>query len=144
MQNMFLHDDDFAHLMQFHTKDIIDLLIQKGEFFSILTNITEVHFDPELPPEIIETFKPITLFSIAEYTYESCSTDDEYFYFEAGFGEQNITSYITIPLSSIIQIIVQESPIFINLSIKEKKEENINTSTNIFLSNPENKKLLKK
>ncbi len=144
MKNNFLHDRDFANLMEFHIKEIIELLIQKGKFFSILTNIADVYFEPQLPEHITKTFKPMTLFYIAEYTFESSSIDNEFFYFETGFGEENIGSYVTVPLSSIIQIIVDDSPIFINLSVKEKREKSIKKSTNIFLSNPENKKLLKK
>ena len=144
MENNFFSTQGFVSLMELHIKDIIELLLKDGQYFSILTHISDVHFEPKLPEKISETFKPITLFYIAEYTFESSSVDDEFFYFETGFGEENIGSFITIPLSSIIQIIVNDSVIFINLSTKEKKEKSINKSTNIFLSNPENKKLLKK
>ncbi len=142
MANNFINDHDFSDLMGFHIRDIIELLLNKGEFFSVLTNIADISFDPPLPAEICDDFKPITLFVIAEYTFESCSIDDENLYFEAGFGHQNIGSFITIPLNSIVQIIIENTPIFINLSLKQKskkRDNNIDKSTNIFLSNPENK-----
>ncbi|MCH9812552.1 MAG: hypothetical protein K0U47_01250 [Epsilonproteobacteria bacterium] len=146
MTHNFLHDQDFSALMVFHIRDIIDLLLQKGEFFSILTNISEITFDPILPHEIAQDFKPITLFVIAEYTFESCTMDEENLYFEAGFGHQNVGSFVTIPLSSIVQIVLENTPIFINLSHKMKqadKQSDIDKSTNIFLKNPENKAFAK-
>jgi hypothetical protein len=142
-----LGDVEFSNLMRVHIQDIIELLLNRGEFFSILTNIHNVTFEPPLPEHISKNFKPITLFVIAEYTFESCSLDENFLYFEAGFGEENIGSLITIPLGSIVQIIIGETPVFINLSLEQNKEEKDNAvkkSTNIFLSNPENKKILKK
>ncbi len=146
MNNNFFSDYDFSELMTFHMRDIVEMLLQKGEFFSILTNIEDVVFDPILPDEISSDFKPITLFVVSEYTFESCSIDEENLYFEAGFGAQNIGSYITIPLGSIVQILLDNTPVFINLAKKQgstRKKKNIDKSTNIFLNNPKNKGLLK-
>lgn len=141
-----LHDQDFAKLMEVQVSELIDLLLQKGVFFSILTNIQDTTFDPMLPHEITQEFKPITLFVIAEYTFESCHFDDENLYFEAGFEAQNIGSVVTVPLSSIVQVIVENTPIFINLSHKHRmkdRQADVETSTNIFLSNPKNKEFVK-
>ena len=142
-----LTDKAFSNLMKRHIYEIIDLLLSRGEFFSILTHIDRVDFDPPLPDHIRDSFKPITLFVVAEYTFESSSLDDQNLYFEAGFGAENIGSFVTVPLSSIVQIILNETPIFINLALEDKeddKEDGIKKSTNIFLSNPKNKKVLKK
>ena len=142
----FLADYDFSELMVFHQRDIIEMLLSKGMFFSILTHIDEIIYEPLLPAEISDNFKPITLFVISEYTFESCSVDDDNLYFEAGFGHQNVGSYVTIPLNSIVQILLEDTPIFINLAIRQKKKEkdtSIETSTNIFLSNPKNKDFVK-
>ena len=142
----FLADYDFSELMVFHQRDIIEMLLSKGIFFSILTHIDEIIYEPLLPAEISDNFKPITLFVISEYTFESCSVDDDNLYFEAGFGHQNVGSYVTIPLNSIVQILLEDTPIFINLAIRQKKKEkdtSIEASTNIFLSNPENKGFVK-
>ncbi len=147
MVQQFLRDHEFHDLMLLHIREIIDLLLAKGVYFSILTNISEISFDPVLPSEITDQFKPITLFVIAEYTFETCSFDEENLYFEAGFGHQNVGSFVTVPLSAIVQIIVEDTPIFINLSIPpehQPKKADIEKSTNIFLSNPENAELLKK
>ncbi len=146
MAQRILGDSEFSHLMKMHISEILELLMQRGQFFSILTNIANITFEPPLPSEISKHFKPITLFVIAEYTFESSSIDDDYLYFEAGFGQENIGSVVTIPLNSIVQILIEETPIFINLAMElvtEKKEENVKKSTNIFLSNPENKGLIK-
>jgi len=146
MAQRILGDSDFSYMMKTHIAEILELLMQRGQFFSILTNITNVAFDPQLPAEITSHFKPITLFVIAEYTFESSSIDDDYLYFEAGFGQENIGSVVTIPLNSIVQILIEETPIFINLAMElvmEKKEENVKKSTNIFLSNPKNKGFIK-
>lgn len=146
MIKSFLQDYDFSELMVFHQRDIIEMLLQKGVFFSILTHIDEITYDPILPPEISSNFKPITLFVISEYTFESCSIDDNNLYFEAGFGHQNVGSFVTIPLNSIVQIVLEDTPIFINLSQRQKRRDNnsdVEASTNIFLSNPENKGFVK-
>jgi hypothetical protein len=147
MVQQLLRDHDFHELMILHIKEIIDLLLSKEVYFSILTNIADIKFDPVLPSEITQSFKPITLFVIAEYTYETCSFDEGNLYFEAGFGHQNVGSFVTVPLHSIVQIIIEDTPIFINLSVPPEhkpKKADVEKSTNIFLSNPENKKLLKK
>ncbi len=146
MAQRILGDSEFSQLMKMHIAEILELLMQRGQFFSILTNITNISFEPALPAEITSNFKPITLFVIAEYTFESSSIDDEFLYFEAGFGQQNVGSVVTVPLNSIVQILIEETPIFINLAMElvpEKKEESVKKSTNIFLSNPENKGLIK-
>ncbi len=147
MAQRILGDSEFSQLMKMHIAEILELLMQRGQFFSILTNISNITFDPPLPAEITSNFKPITLFVVAEYTFESSSLDDDFLYFEAGFGQQNVGAIVTIPLNAIVQILIEETPIFINLSMEpqgKKKEQSIKKSTNIFLSNPENKGLIKR
>lgn len=147
MFNDLLHDEDFALMMQKHIADTLEFLLKKGYFFSILTNIEYVSFEPSLPSEISSSFRPITLFMISEYTFETCKITDEALYFEAGFGSENFGSYVRVPLYAIVQIILQETPILINLSVYEPKQDakqsKIEKSTNIFLSEPENQNLLK-
>jgi hypothetical protein len=99
-----------------HSKETIELLLDKGIFFSILVNINEVEFNPELPEYIKKSFKPITLFTLAGFTYETIEIDDEFLEFEAGFGSENIGSLVKVPLHSIIQILIEDTPIYINLS----------------------------
>ena len=41
--------------------------------------------------------------------------DGENLYFEAGFGPENFASTVSIDISNVIQIIVEDTPIFINV-----------------------------
>ncbi len=145
-----LSDDKFCDMMIEHIRDILDFLLENGINFSILTNISEVNFDPALPVEIGDSFKPITMFVLAGYTFESVSVYDDMISFEAGFGADNFGSLVSAPISSILQIIVEDTPIFINLSISlnrkelKKQKNGVKKSMEALLSNPENQKFLKK
>ena len=146
MSTRILEDKAFIRLMQLHIADLLDLLLQRGQFFSIYTNITQVTFEPPLPDAITQHFKIITPFSLYEYSFESASFDEENLYFEAGFGSENIGAMVTVPLMAIVQILIDETPIFINIAKEENekiKEQNIDKSMNIFRSNPKNKNLIK-
>jgi len=151
-----LHDivshDKFREMMIKHSSEVIQYLFDADIEFSILTSLANITFDPPLPEHITADFKPITLFTLAGYTYESARLDDDMLSFEAGFGRENFGSLVGVPLYAILQIIVENTPIFINLAtppeIKEEKQKDeqsgIKKSMDIFLSNPNNKKLLKK
>lgn len=150
MLETMLGSDDFNVLMKKHSHAILELLLKKGINFSILTNIAEVTFDPILPTNISENFKPITMFFLAGYTFESTQISDGYISFEAGFGSNNFGSLVSVPIQSILQIIVEEIPIFINLGnppkiqVKQPKEQGIRKSMDALMSNPQNQKLIKK
>ncbi|WP_458699723.1 hypothetical protein ACKGJI_07765 [Sulfurospirillum sp. 1307] len=149
LQNV-LNDVKFSSEMKRHIKEVLEILLKKGVNFSILTNVSEISFDPPLPEEITSSFKPITMFVLAGYTFESCVVDDWGMSFEAGFGHENFGSLVSVPMLSILQILIDETPILINLSVeaktkpKMKKEDGIKRSMEALLSNPENEKLLKK
>ena len=93
----------------------------------------------------------MTLFFLAGYTFETARIEEDCLIFEAGFGSDNFGSVVTVPLLSIMQVIVDETPVLINLARykkeqKVKKEINdggVKNSMDVFLSNPENKKFLK-
>ncbi len=150
MLHQALSDEKFCEIMSEHVQDILEYLLDENINFSILTNIAEVGFQPELPSDITDSFKPITMFVLAGYTFESAVIEDEMLSFEAGFGADNYGSLVSVPLLGILQIIVEETPIFINLSIpvnkkkKKEKKKGVKKSMEALLSNPENKKLLKK
>jgi hypothetical protein len=141
----------FAKIMHKSIEDIIIHFFNQEQNFGILCKIEEVDFNPELPEDINAEFRPLTLFFLAGYTFETARIEDGMLIFEAGFGGDNIGSVVTVPLLSIMQIIVDETPIFINLSVyKEKPEEEkkedtkgIENSMASFLNNPENSKFLK-
>jgi hypothetical protein len=146
-------DIEFGSIMQKNIQDILIYLFEKEQNFGILCKIDQVYFDPELPSEINSEFRAMTLFFLAGYTFESAQINDDNLVFEAGFGSENIGSFVTVPLLSIMQIIIDETPVFINLSqIKEipakssveDKSEGIKNSMSALLSNPENQKFMKK
>lgn len=146
-----IKDRNFKERMEEHAREVIEYLLEKEESFSILCNISLVEFEPELPEEISGNFKPLTLFVLAGYTFESITIDEEFIYFEAGFGPDNFGSYVTVPLFGILQIIIDESVLFVNLTAgteefktQKEEEEGIENSMRALLNNPENKKLLKK
>ncbi|ACZ12650.1 hypothetical protein [Sulfurospirillum deleyianum] len=150
MIEALLGDETFHGMMKRHTREIVELLLQKGVHFSILTNISDVTFDPMLPESITQNFKPITMFFLAGYTFESTYIQEDMVYFEAGFGSDNFGSLVSVPLDGILQIVIEEVPLFINLSTpskiakKEPKEKGIKRSMEALMSNPENQKLIKK
>ena len=142
-----LNNPDFSHEMKRHVKATLEILLKKGINFSILTNVAEINFEPQLPQEIRSSFKPITMFVLAGYTFESCVVDDWGISFEAGFGHENFGSLVSVPMLSVLQIIIEETPILINLSVDvdekpKNQEKGVKRSMEALLSNPENKKLL--
>ncbi len=151
-----LHDivshNKFRDMMIEHSSEVIQYLFNEDIEFSILTSLANIAFDPPLPEYITVDFKPITLFTLAGYTYDSARVDNDILSFEAGFGRENFGSLVSVPLYAILQIIVENTPIFINLATPPEDEEEkpkdkktgIKKSMDIFLSNPNNKKLLKR
>lgn len=150
MLHKALSDERFCDIMREHVQDILEYLLDENINFAILTNIARVNFQPTLPDDIRDTFKPITMFVLAGYTFESATISEDLLSFEAGFGVDNYGSLVSVPFLDILQIIVEETPIFINLSIpvnkkiKTDKKKGVKKSMEALLSNPENKKLLKK
>jgi len=149
-----IDEKGFAQIMKKSIEDIIIHFFEREQNFGILCKIEEVSFNPELPESINAEFRPLTLFFLAGYTFETARIEDEFLIFEAGFGGDNFGSVVTVPLLSILQIIVDETPIFINLSVYKESEESaaekkiddagVKNSMASFLNNPENSKFLKK
>lgn len=149
-----IHDEDFAKVMKSSLQEVILYFFEKDRNFGILCNIEDVEFSPELPEEIKSQFHNMTLFFLAGYTFETARINSDALVFEAGFGTDNYGSVVTVPLLSIVQIIIDEQPVFINLAKNKKVEEvkaseedidkdGVENSMNMFLSNPENSKFLK-
>lgn len=145
-----LGSEEFHGVMKKHAKEVLELLLKRGVNFSILTNIADVTFDPPLPVEISQNFKPITMFFLAGYTFESTQLYNGKISFEAGFGSDNFGSLVSLPIEAILQIIIEEIPVFINLStppksvVKVPKENGLKRSMEALMSNPNNQKLIKK
>jgi len=147
-----IQDRDFALLMKKNIEELITLFFQKEQNFGILCKIEDVSFEPELPESINTEFRPLTLFFLAGYTFETARIENNLLIFEAGFGSDNFGSIVSVPLLSILQIIIDETPVLINISAykeeesKEKDnvdESGVENSMASFLSNPENSKFLK-
>jgi hypothetical protein len=142
----------FARLMETHIRDMLIYLFENEQNFGILCKIEHITFDPPLPPHISEEFRAMTLFYLAGYTFESARIDQDILIFEAGFGHENIGSFVSVPLLSIVQIIVDDTPAFVNLAIPAEqqpvanvaKSEGVQNSMSALLANPENQKFLKK
>jgi len=136
---------EYKKLIQEHIENTITYLFNKNQEFALACEIKYVSFTPELPSTIQETFQETVLFILSGYTFESAKLEDGYFFFEAGFGDENFGSTVTVPLLAIKQLFVGDHPIVFNLAqpVKKKKVTQKN-SMEALLNNPENKKLIKK
>ena len=147
-----IEDSDFASLMRKNIEDLIIHFFKREQNFGILCKIENVSFNPELPDSINADFRPLTLFFLAGYTFETAQIKDDTLVFEAGFGSENYGSIVSVPLLSIMQIIIDETPVLINLStytekkkvVKKDSAKGVENSMASFLSNPENSKFIKK
>ena len=152
MLDNIIQDKEFALLMQKNLQELIIHFFQKEQNFGILCKVEEATFEPKLPESIESEFRALTLFFLAGYTFETARIEDGFLVFEAGFGSENFGSVVSVPLLSIMQIIVDETPLFINLSVykeksvqkKEVDNGGVENSMASFLSNPENSKFIKK
>ena len=152
MLENIIEDKEFALLMQKNIQELIIHFFAKEQNFGILCKIEEATFEPNLPDSIESEFRSLTLFFLAGYTFETARIEDGFLVFEAGFGSENFGSVVTVPLLSIMQIIIDETPVFINLSNyreervikKEVDDGGVENSMASFLSNPENSKFIKK
>ncbi len=136
---------EYKALIKEHIEKTIGYLFHKNQEFALACEIKHIHFSPELPSNIQESFQESVLFILSGYTFESAKLEEGYFSFEAGFGDDNFGSTVTVPILAIKQIFVGDHPIVFNLAQpdqeKKRKEKN---SMEALLNNPENKKLLKK
>ncbi|MFT7003112.1 MAG: hypothetical protein ACJAWW_000446 [Sulfurimonas sp.] len=151
MLDSVINNSEFTQLMQKHIQELIIHFFQREQNFGILCKIEDAEFNPSLPEDIVSEFRPLTLFFLAGYTFETAHIQDNYLVFEAGFGVDNFGSVVSVPLVNIMQVIVDETPVMINLANhqeeqKPKKDLNpkgIKDSMASFLSNPENSKFVK-
>jgi hypothetical protein len=148
-----LETEEFKAIMKEHILKIIQYMFSSDQEFSVACEISKIHFEPLLPKEIHRSLPEITLFMLANYSFESARLENDFLSFEAGFGPENIGALVQIPLTSIRQIFVGEYPILINvapsstteeISNEKVEEDDEDNSMNALLNNPENAKLLKK
>jgi len=143
-----LENKEFRDIMRNHILETIEYMFDNNQEFGIACEIKDVQFTPDLPKDIKDSLPEITLFMLANYSFESASLDNEYLSFEAGFGNENFGALVQIPLLGIKQLFVGEYPILMNIASHiEEDEEEVATeidSMSALLNNPENAKLLKK
>lgn len=141
-----IENEEYKNIMSDHARDIVIHLVESGQEFAITANIKGLSFSPELPLAISEKLAPFSLFVLSNYTFDSIKLDDDYIYFEAGFGKENFGSLVKVPLFAIFQIIVDESILFVNpIATVEKyfkSHQFKERSMNAFKMNSKNKDLL--
>jgi len=140
---------EFKEIMEQTIEDIVHFLLYESQSFGVLCNLSKIVFEPSLPDEILKSFKPFTFFILANYTLQTAKIEDDYLIFEAGFGENDFSSVVKVPLFAIFQIVINDNVIFLNLSATVEEFEapaleDEDKSVNALLSNPENMELLKK
>ncbi len=142
-----LETSKYKEIIQNHILATIEYLFDANQEFGVACEISTVSFSPNLPNDLHESLPEITLFMLANYSFETASVDQYYLSFEAGFGPDNFGALVQIPLLAIKQLFVDEYPILLNVTssneIKEEKKEEVD-SMSALLNNPENAKLLKK
>ncbi len=147
MVEQVIDDFEYKELMEEGIERVINYLFKKGIHFSVLCNISLIEFNPDLPKSMKKKFSPLTLFALAGYTFDTATIDEGNFIFEAGFGEENIGSVVTMPLFAIFQILIGDSIIFFNPTAGNDnfkkaldEQKGVDNSYKSFLSNPENSK----
>ena len=148
MFEVIISDDKFRSIMKKHCYETVKYLKESRNFFSFFCYIHQANFIPKLPTELENSLKHLTLFSMNGYTFDSIKITEDFLEFEAGFGENNFTSIVKVPLNSILQMTVEDNVIFVNSgSSIDKKEDKkslrkeISSSIDAILSNPRNKNL---
>lgn len=155
-------------LINKHCCENIKFLSEYSINFCLLCRLSEVSFNPPLPSDVTSRFEELIVFVLAGYTLNSLEIHQNYIEFEAGFGNQNIGSFVNVSLKGILQIFIkdiegndlalfnryeniafnnQETSTNHDESSDEKNDEinqkNFNDSLNAILSNPQNKKIIK-
>ncbi len=140
---------EFQDMMERSIKEMIEFLLERDIPFGLLCNIEYVTFDPPLPPELSSQLQSVTLFAIAGYTFDSFEIEEHSLSFEAGFGPQNFGSVVSMPTLAVMQIVVEDTPLLVNMAVPPREsfthgeEPGIKSSLEALLSNPENRRFLK-
>jgi len=145
MINNIIENVEYKDLVSSQIKDTMNFLLEQNQEFAITANVDAIKFDPELPSATFEQLSKFSLFILANYTYSTVKLDDEYIYFEAGFGSENFGSTVKVPFFAIFQIVVEESILFVNsvATVDKFNKDAKEKSFNVFKNNPNNKDLLK-
>ncbi|MDR0666658.1 MAG: hypothetical protein LBF71_04515 [Campylobacteraceae bacterium] len=151
----FLEEKEFVDIAHDALLKTLLLLLKKETAFCVLTNIKRVDFNPPLPETIAKRFQPATLFVLEGYTLSSAKVENNIFSFEAGFGESDTSSIVSMPIGAILHLSIDNTPLFLNMSLDtapknaavkktESKDDKSKRSLEALLNNPKNQKLFKK
>jgi len=139
-----VYNSKYRDLMIKQLKEQLIFLLQNSIDFSIVVNMDSgVDFNPPLSEEITSSFREFTLFTISGYTFTSAFVKDDEFIFEAGFGRENVGAIVYVDLDRILQIVIGETPIFINITASVEKSI-AKDSFEVFASKSKNQKFFKK
>jgi len=114
MINKLLNKNSYKDLTSMQVKQLIEYLKQNEIEFNLTAKLKTVKFNPKLPDVIYNNMQQYTLFALANYTYSSLVIKQNHIEFETGFGAENFGSVCSIKYTSIFQIGVDESILFIN------------------------------
>lgn len=152
MISKLITDPNLAQTLDTHCEEIIRYLLNTSTEFGIVCDTSEIRFDPILPKEIAKTIKPVALFMLAGYSFESASLADDTLVFEAGFGSENFGALVEVKIEQIIQIAIEDTPIFINVTAGQKNRahtknsapSSVERSMETLLSRPENQRFIRR
>lgn len=116
-----LNSDSYKDLTSKQIKELIGYLKDNNIEFNLTANLNLINFNPKLPDVIYNNMQEFTLFALANYTYSSLIIKDNHIEFETGFGAENFGSVCSINYTSIFQIGVNDSILFINPIATSKK-----------------------
>ena len=136
----------YISIIEKHFQETIAYLFEQNQHFAIACEVKHLTFTPELPKEIKDTFQEVVLFIMGGYTFETAVLEEDFFLFEAGFGENNFGSHVRLPILAIKQLFVNDTPIIINMAsaLTKKSPSSQESSMQALLNNPQNKRLLQK
>ncbi|HIP13285.1 MAG TPA: hypothetical protein EYG97_03030 [Arcobacter sp.] len=138
MLDNLINSQKYKDFTSTQVKDLLNYLVNEKIEFSLTANTKGVDFNPEIPDSISGSFSQFTLFTLANYTFESIVIEDDIISFEAGFGSENFGSVCSVPFYAVFQISIDNSILFINPSAtvekyfnedkneKEQKERSMN------------------
>lgn len=142
-------DIEFFHMFNKYILEVLEYLLVNQIGFRILINKAFVRFEPQLP-ENLYPFEDFVIFELCNYTLKSAKIKDDILSFHASFGDEDFESIVSINIAAINQLSVDDVPLLINTTnyekfIKISEQQNLyDDSKQRFMSNPENKPLLKK
>lgn len=142
----------YNQLSNKHCAENIKFLIENKINFSIFCELSKVSFTPSLPEEIFSKFGPFVLFVLAGYSFNSLVLSPVSVEFEAGFGKDNIGSFVNVKIDGIVQLIVKNKKddnivLFSRTQVEDifsDTKDGLESSAAAIFSDPQNQKILKK